>query len=53
VRGFVSSDEAVRLLSELGPGAFVIRFSESRAGHLAVTYVGANGKCQSSLIEVI
>jgi hypothetical protein len=39
---FIGKSETERVLENASPGAFIIRFSEQRAGQLAIAYIPLN-----------
>ena len=52
LHGFVNDAEAQRLLAGRAHGTFLLRFSESKPGALAVSHVHATGRFAKSLITV-
>lgn len=51
--GFMKKDAALTLLSSAEPGTFLIRFSTSKPGALAVHYVGSKGKRLGTVVSGI
>ena len=52
LHGFVNDAEAQRLLAGRARGTFLLRFSESKPGTLAVSNVHATGRIAKTLITV-
>jgi hypothetical protein len=51
--GFVDRNEASELLKDCSVGCFMIRFSDSSPGHLALAYVCEQGSVAHTKIECL
>jgi len=52
IYGIISRDVAASLLAASPPGTFLIRFSNTQQGAIALAYVAANKKVRNSLITL-
>eukprot|EP01006_Ploeotia_vitrea_P038935 TRINITY_DN66291_c0_g1_i1.p1 TRINITY_DN66291_c0_g1~~TRINITY_DN66291_c0_g1_i1.p1 ORF type:complete len:273 (-),score=169.52 TRINITY_DN66291_c0_g1_i1:116-832(-) len=51
IHGVLSSKRAISLLQHRKPGTFLLRFSETRPGHMSVSYVARPGFVQHTRID--
>ncbi|MFN3503954.1 MAG: SH2 domain-containing protein, partial [Allorhizobium sp.] len=49
-RGFLTYEQSVALLAGRPPGTFLLRFSRSQPGSLAVAFTAEDGKVQQSIV---